>query len=622
MENKFLGFASPFSNEAGDLLWGIWLKDVISPYLEYFTKDGFAQLLAVGLVSFAFCAGVWIYVRHIWYGKRCLRSAYKAVSKIDTQEYFTENYNTIDEALKKNHILRHGWSEFTETLVMPQNNQDFIQVIRNTIRPNYYLNTHEVEASLKLNRLHFLSNFLIGIGLLLTFVGLVAALTKTGAAMDVKGADLQEPLKELIKVAAFKFWTSVAGLLSSLGLRLFYEVQHHSIKNILRKINTKIELGLQFVTPENIAIQNLREAEEQSAAMKRFSTDVAVSFAEKMQPIFTNALSPLNDSLKDIEKSITGGMSDVINDSAGKEMTILSQNLVQIIESLNASKVEMDSMGTTFRIAMSEAAEALKSASGEASGEMSRQLQEVITTLAEENRKQAHTFDDTMKRLSSAMDQAGENAGVKVEQAAGNLASGMNGISDGVRDAAGSMAERMNSLSMVLQTIEERMSSHIRAMDSLTGRAQDTEKAMGVTSRHLSEAAQPVMQATNKIASTVQQLHSSIETTQKTISESHQSLISLSSKMNETQQSLQNVWQAYDKRFASVDESLAKAVAGIVDNVRDNMKSMEKFVADMDKNLGKSVDVFRSSISELTDVAENFGSASDKLLQSVDKMAN
>ncbi len=303
-------------------------------------------------------------------------------------------------------------------------------------------------------------------------------------------------------------------------------------------------------------------------------------------------------------------------------MAMLSQNLGKIVESLNASKTEMDGMGTTFRIAMSEAAEALKSASGEASSEMSRQLQDVITTLAEESRKQAHTFDDTMKRLSSVMDQAGENAGGKVTKAADNLASGMNGISDGVRDAAGSMAERMNNLSMVLQTIEERMTSHIRAMDSLTGRAQDTEKAMGITSRHLSEAAQPVMQATNKISTTVQQLNSSIETAQRTISESHQSLISLSGKMNETQQSLQNVWQAYDKRFSGVDESLAKAVAGIVDNVRDNMKSMEDFVRGMDQNLGAAVKMFGTNISDLTEVAETFESASEKLLKSVDKITN
>ena len=42
--------------------------------------------------------------------------------------------------------------------------------------------------------------------------------------------------------------------------------------------------------------------------------------------------------------------------------------------------------------------------------------------------------------------------------------------------------------------------------------------------------------------------------------------------MNETQQTLQNAWQSYDKRFAGVDESLGKAVQGIVENVRDNIQ--------------------------------------------------
>lgn len=401
-------------------------------------------------------------------------------------------------------------------------------------------------------------------------------------------------------------------------------LQTHDPKEALRLANVleyHAYVITKFVTPEYLAIENLREAQEQSATMKRFSTDLALMLAEKIQAGFTAALSPVQESLKDIGDRITGGIGDAIQGAAGPEMQQLAQNMGGIVESLNASRAEMDGMGATFRSAMSEAADALKAASGEASSEMSQKIQDVMATLAEESRKQAQIFDDSMKRLSAVMDHAGEAAGGTVQQAANNLASGMNGVSDGVRDAATTMAERMVHLSDVLQTIEERMSTYVQTMDALTGRARDTEQAMGVTSRHLSEAAAPVAQATNKMATTAEQLNLSVQTAHKAIAESHQNLTDLAGKMGETQRVLQNAWQAYDKRFSDVDESLAKAVQGIVDNVRDNIQSMEKFVREVDQKLGAAVQTFGQSISELNDTAESFEEASSKFLNATDRIA-
>lgn len=619
---------------SGDIFsFGESILEFVSPIFPLFKHDGFAPLLAFLM----FVSSISLMVFHLIYAHNSMSSLERALASlkdINSQADFTRQFNDIDSVFQNTPILKHGWEEFCETLVKPDSQGQALS-IRNTIRPSFYINAHEVETKLHLKSLHFISNLFVGIGLLLTFIGLVAALTFascgisdhiTGPLAKIctgtgTGGQLDAAIKDLLHAASLKFWTSVSGLGCSILLRIVYEVQQSRIKSRLRKINSKIEIGLQFVTPEFLAMEQLKEAQEQSAAMRRFSTDFAVSLAEKIQAGFTTALTPVNESLKGIGEKITSGIGDAVQSSAGSEMQQLAQNMGGIATSLNASRTEIDGMGAALRTVMSEAAETLKAASGDASRQMSEQLQSVMTTLAEESRKQTQMFEDSMTRLSDVMGKAGQNAESRIEEAANHLASGMNGVSDGVKDAATSMAERMTHLSTVLKTVEERMSTHVQTMDALTGRARETEQAMGTTSRQLSEAAQPVAQASVKMATTAEQLHSSIQTAQRIISESHQGFQALSVQMAQTQQTLQTAWQGYESRFKSVDESLGKALQGIVDNVRDNVQSMEKFVREVDQRLGAAVQIFGQSISELNDTAESFEDASSKLLTATDRMS-
>jgi ABC-type transporter Mla subunit MlaD len=252
---------------------------------------------------------------------------------------------------------------------------------------------------------------------------------------------------------------------------------------------------------------------------------------------------------------------------------------------------------------------------------MIQKMQDVMVTLAEESRKQSQMVKGSLERQAYISEKSSLAAGNAVNQAASNLASGMNGVSEGVRDAASSMADRMTQLSNVLKSIEDRMSNHVQTLDALTNRARDTEQAMVATSRYLTDAAQPLAHASNRIATTAEQLNFTTQNTHQSISESHKNLGELANKMAETQQVLQNAWKAHEARFMGVDESLAKAMQGIVDNVRNNIESMGKFVVEVDQKLGAAVQVFGQSISELNETAENFEEAASKLLTATDRIS-
>ncbi len=190
--------------------FGVLIQNFVQPFLHLFTREGFAPLLAFAIFLFAAAKVAWIYFRHVAKAKTSLKKAADILSSINSPSDFASRFNDIDALFSSINVLKHGWEEFKETLLAPEGD---VGVFRNTVRPNLFINIHHVEGVLRLKRLHFISNLLVGIGLLLTFLGLVAALTQAGEAIGKGGGgNIEAPIVALLQVAAFKFWTSVSGL--------------------------------------------------------------------------------------------------------------------------------------------------------------------------------------------------------------------------------------------------------------------------------------------------------------------------------------------------------------------------------------------------------------------------
>lgn len=164
------------------------------------------------------------------------------------------------------------------------------------------------------------------------------------------------------------------------------------------------------------------------------------------------------------------------------------------------------------------------------------------------------------------------------------------------------------------------MKSCVKDMDVLAGRASETERAMGVTSRHLTEAAQPVVRATENIAAGTQRVQIAVESAQRSIADSHAGLVALTEKIGQSHSVLQHVWENYHQRFNSVDESLGKVLVGIIESVSNISQSMQTFVSGMDGQLSSVVQAFSANISELNDTAESFEGATEKLLTAANRM--
>jgi hypothetical protein len=110
--------------------------------------------------------------------------------------------------------------------------------------------------------LEWWANLMVAIGLVITFMGIVAALTEAtstmGAGADsAGGAAMQGALVHLLTIAATKFWTSIAGVLASILLRLAARRRRQSIEALEAHFFARLDACVRFAPPEKVMLEQL-----------------------------------------------------------------------------------------------------------------------------------------------------------------------------------------------------------------------------------------------------------------------------------------------------------------------------------------------------------------------------
>ena len=139
--------------------------------------------------------------------------ARETVESSDDEVDFTDKFTAIDQELSSLATLGRPWQEFTETLIQPNSVDELspYDTYKNTKRP---LEFFEIEKFMEEIEPRFKPEQYIGVGLILTFLGLVAALVAAGPAFSgTNSAQITEALEKLISTAGAKFIASIGGLL-------------------------------------------------------------------------------------------------------------------------------------------------------------------------------------------------------------------------------------------------------------------------------------------------------------------------------------------------------------------------------------------------------------------------
>lgn len=187
----------------------------------------------------------------------------------DPQQAFAEAFPTLDKRLggAAYPTLELGWATYRGQLA---------ETADGRLASSIHAADAFEHADGPARTLEWWANLLVAIGLVITFMGIVAALTEAVDAMQRQGgAGMQTALMGLLAVAATKFWTSIAGVLGSIVLRLVARRRRKAIEAYEAHFFALLDGCVRFAPPEKVML-------EQLAVLARI--EAALASAPKVQP--------------------------------------------------------------------------------------------------------------------------------------------------------------------------------------------------------------------------------------------------------------------------------------------------------------------------------------------------
>ena len=685
-----------FERVPGFMDLGAWTNSLVIPLFQLFKNDNVAPALAssILIVAILICG---LFLFESFYIRAQIGRRTRAIKRVSRSD-FIDALPNIERRMLASAYLRHSWEKFRETLIEPTGNDPVSDtVVRNTERPQHYFNLSE--AGLRFPLYRAMPNLLVGVGLLLTFIGLVTALYFTTEALN-SAHDLQasqDALKNLLHAASFKFYTSVAGLGGSILLTIVLKYGMSKVEESFDKLASVLESKVLFVTPESIAFDHYREAQEQTRNLKLFNTEVAISVGRRIEEalaatlpkMLEQAIAPLGQTLTDVatklnskSESAIGEMAgtfvDRLQGATGEQMQRLADTLGDLRSSIDSINSRMNESGSgladnvarstqdlqaaistmtaalkeltsraardveggssalnkhietaaatlesvSIKIAqvMNESTERMTGGSEQASGAFAAELSSATAKFHEASDRTAARIEEAIaaiserlvgeageisKQIAKAAVDAGEDSRAKVAGAGLELAKTFSDMGDQLVAGLSRLQDGLNGTALKMSEIERGIAQHVGSIGQLSKATEDTGTALSGTARSIRDAGAPLAESARLIADASRSIVDATGSTQQSVLGAQAEIRNITQLLQQTLDATSQQWQAYERRFKGVDDSLGLILDRIIKSVQENLEGLRSFVEKVDEKLSGAVDKLGGGIEDLGEFAQS-----------------
>lgn len=394
-----------------------------------------------------------------------IREARARVRVAKTKSDFAAGYDRIYAALADHPLLGHAWVEFDETLIKSDG------PIRNTLRPQTFFNSAMLRERLPgLKIMPGIPGYFVGIGLLLTFIGLVIALSKAATATsDVRSAAdgsgaaaMQGALRELLQAATFKFSTSIAGLAASIVLSFFFRLFNNGVEASLAAFCEALEDKLDYVAPQSVSLAIVEKLDAQLGELKainseeffaRLGQEVAPPIHEAMHVAIAPFAERIGDAVGQMSAHSQTGMEGLLKQftesvhvGAGAELRELATSLHSMQGALENARVGISGSGEDFARQMKDAAENLNRLVADAGQNLGMSADQNRATLEQMVGALRIAFDEANKKVEENLAGSASGAAARLEGAMGRVLDQLEGQVQNLRGALGGFQDNASEL--------------------------------------------------------------------------------------------------------------------------------------------------------------------------------
>ncbi len=567
---------------------------------------------------------------------------------------FAETYDETRELFEAHPLIGHAWKEFDETLVRRRDEN----VIRNTIRPQTFINLATAREKLfGLKMMGAIPGYFVGVGLLLTFLGLVLALNEAAAAVSGSDANaMQGATRNLLQVATFKFATSIAGLGASIVLSFAFRAYTIWIEAAFDSFCHAVEARLRYQAPQSIASETKDLMEEQVAELKAInSADFFTRMGEEITPrlhgALTLAMEPVTEKIGTAVERLAdhsqAGMSDMlerfsdsVQNGAGTELRELATTLKDMQGAMLQAQQGISGSGEDFGRRMSEAAENLNRLIADAGDKLGDSSEKSRTALLESVAAMRETFAQVGAQVEERMGAAAGGASSKMEEAMGRVLERLEAQADGFRSSLSGfqdgMASQMDETRAKVSAAQSEAAEAVgrasaeaakalqsglsQAMERINGEFDRFVAAMKSSDASLAAQANAVRAAAEQsrhVADAFQKTAQDVRAASAPLAQSGERIASVTERFGET------IGRSIETLEASQVSSrqLAEALTGHVTQMGETWRDYAARFETVDEHLARAVkelgEATERQAQQLVDYAskvdQGFASAIDKL---------
>ena len=456
---------------------------VTNSLLSIFRSNETAGLIAVLMLGLATVITYGFYLRTYKPLRKDIANASRAFSASGHPESFSGIYERVEETLNESRFLAPIWFEFRETMSKAER-QDGTIIWQNTKRPQDYFTADAISKQRgSMNAIDFWPNTFVGIGLLVTFLGLTVAVSDTATAIKSASKNTKEvldALEGLLAVASIKFSTSVSGILCSILMTWAIRNMQSNVRQELNGLHDLIERNLEFLSIERLQLRTI-------------------------------------DAIESMSISISKGVADGVQGIAGNELRSFAEELRHITETLTNSKKEIKefgkiydqqlaSMSVSFTSQMNTASDSLANWSEGLEKQLSTNMNSIATQLD----AFSSGISDFVKKANETSFDAQKDLRTTIESVTQSFERATRAISEKVEEQAKVSKSYLEGVDRLVLSLNENSSDFAQATDkAMTTIAEDRQNAIKAVedfATHVTQIRATIGQQSEKLSQVINEV--------------------------------------------------------------------------------------------------------------------
>ena len=361
-----------------------------------------------------------------------------------------EDLKNLDNDLKNNDVVATPWQCFRPLLrkSLPGKNAATASW-RSLEAPGRFFNADLLDQeSVDIRRAMATPGFLLSLGLLFTFIGLVVALLSTSAAMIGGTGALNDnrAMDGLLMSASFKFITSAAGLFSAMVFRLYLRARLHQARNVAAELESTFATAFPVVQSGEMQFCQIEEIVRLGVKLDNHFNALDNRF-ESLQQAQQEIADKLREALKEFVAELKEVNTEALKQMAENFSKEIRTALVEHLENIGRQMVAASNKIQEASIALGETSKTMTEGLGKSTEHFQDTITNVTSRLSETIIKDLVPFSEMMKAAAETATTLSDKAVKSLEK--------ITPVTEAMAKASGSITTTANEMKQAAGPLRE-----------------------------------------------------------------------------------------------------------------------------------------------------------------------